>query len=194
MENTEEKNPVGRPTKWQDSFVDKVLEYFTRKPYEEKVYTATDSKGNEIVKVMQVPCDFPTLAGFACEIGVTRETVHEWSTQRYPEDYENKDLAGKLVHEEFSYAIKRGKAYQESILVTNGMKGLYEQPFAIFGAKNILGWRDKTDIDHTTKGESLAGANEVAKALRALYSKEGEDKNGITPIEPGNDSGDTDVS
>lgn len=34
------------------------------------------------------------------------------------------------------------------------MCGAYSQAFAIFTAKNVLGWRDKTEVDQTVKSES----------------------------------------
>jgi len=44
-------------------------------------------------------------------------------------------------------------------LVTNGLKNLYSSAFAIFTAKNILSWRDKTETDITSQGKQVVGFN-----------------------------------
>ena len=53
---------------------------------------------------------------------------------------------------EFSEAYKTSKLLQERFLVTNSLHGRYEKAFAIFTAKNILGWRDKKEIDANVQG------------------------------------------
>lgn len=59
-------------------------------------------------------------------------------------DYEKK--------KEFSYIIKRARAVienkYETMLTENNATG------SIFALKN-MGWKDKQDLDHTTKGESM---------------------------------------
>ncbi len=50
------------------------------------------------------------------------------------------------MYPEFSAAYKRVTDAQERILITNGLKGGYQANFAIFTAKNVLGWRDRQDL------------------------------------------------
>tara|TARA_B100000315_G_scaffold260662_1_gene323805 strand:- start:2297 stop:2674 length:378 start_codon:yes stop_codon:yes gene_type:complete len=75
---------------------------------------------------------------FAWLIGVDRDTLKEWANKR--------DEDGDLVYPEFSAAYKRVTDAQERILITNGLKGGYQANFAIFTAKNVLGWRDRQDL------------------------------------------------
>ena len=121
--------PEGRPTKYEPHICEELIKYFDIEPHFETPIITTDKKGNTVEKIAFIPSDLPTLAGFARKKKVHRDTLHEWS-KKYPE---------------FSDALKRAKECQEDILVTNGLKGLYEQPFAIFTAKNIMGWRDSKD-------------------------------------------------
>lgn len=94
--------------------------------------------------------EFPTLAGFAGKIGVCRDTLYEWSTAKNPD--------GSSKYSEFSYAYKRAKELQEQNLVTGALNGTYNATFAIFTAKNVLGWRDKVEQEVTGKdGSPLAG-------------------------------------
>ena len=130
--------PVGRPTLFREEYAEQLLSYFDKEPYERRPLLDKDGneKGSEVV-----PTKFPTLARFATMIGVTRDTLYEWSTAT------NED--GSLKHSDFSYAYKRAKEYQEAILVEGAMAGAFQANFSIFTAKNVLGWRDKIDQEIT---------------------------------------------
>lgn len=119
----------GRPTEYNPAYADMMYEYFNV-PAGENVQRE-NSKG-EIVNVW-IPSQFPTLAGFARKIGHDRGTLAEWAK----------------IHPEFSRAYKEAQDHQEAILVENGLMEGYNASFSIFTAKNVLGWRDKTDISAT---------------------------------------------
>jgi len=141
---TKKKDPKdlldrGRPSLYREEFADQLVEFFNISPTRE--VTVRDKNGDE--KVQELPNKFPTLARFATIVGVTRETLHDWATST------NED--GELKYPEFSYAYKRAKDFQEAILVEGTMNGAYIPSFAIFTAKNVLGWRDKTEQEVTGK-------------------------------------------
>ena len=128
------KHPGGRPTKYKPEYAKKMLEYFDVEPgYDEVVETKSGD-----LKSVHHANDLPTKAEFAWLIGVDRDTLKEWANK--------KDEDGNLVYPEFSAAYKRVQDAQERILITNGLKGGYQANFAIFTAKNVLGWRDKQDL------------------------------------------------
>lgn len=136
----------GRPTKYREEFVEMLLDYFGQPPI--KTITTVDKEGNTVEKT--VPALFPTLARFAANIGVTTETLHDWATAKTPE--------GQLRNENFSYAYKKAKDLQQANLVEGTLAGAYNSTFAIFTAKNVLGWRDKVEQEITGKdGAPLAG-------------------------------------
>lgn len=137
----EKPRKKGRPTKYDPKYCEELIKYFDIEPHFETPAITTYKDGTTKEEVKFIPSDLPTLAGFAAKIEVNRDTLQEWAK----------------VHQEFSVAIKRAKDLQENILVTNGLKGLYSQPFAIFTAKNVLGWRDKSETDITSGGERLEG-------------------------------------
>lgn len=142
----ERPNAVGRPPKYTDDFADQLIEYFNAPPTREVV--VKDKQGNETTQVL--PGVFPTLARFAANIGVCRDTLHDWATAKNPD--------GTQRHPKFSDAYKRAKALQEANLVEGTMAGAYNSTFAIFTAKNVLGWRDKVEQEITGKdGAPLAG-------------------------------------
>jgi len=140
-----EKPKLGRPTVYREEFADMLIEYFSTPPTRE--VTIYDNAGNE--KVQTLPGNFPTLARFATNIGVIRQTLHDWAHA--------KNADGTPRNPVFSDAYKKAKDYQEANLVEGTMKGAYNSTFAIFTAKNVLGWRDKIEQEITGKdGAPLA--------------------------------------
>ncbi len=81
------------------------------------------------VRYVQRPVTFPTLAGYAAKIGVSQETLWEWTRR----------------HEEFADAVGICRAIQEHVLVNMGLLGAYRPSVTIFMLKNLLGWKDKVE-------------------------------------------------
>ena len=123
----------GRPTVYREEMVDEMLEYFSQ-PLTREVKTIGPN-GHEITERVSNP--FPTLARFAANLGITRETLHEWAT--------SVDENGDLIRPQFSYAYKKAKDLQEANLVEGAMSGVHHPAFSIFTAKNVMGWKDKTE-------------------------------------------------
>lgn len=95
--------------------------------------TVTNAKtGEKELKFRAV--DLPMYQTFARSIGVPSRIVREWATE--------KDEEGNLVNPEFAEVYDEVKDHQTRILVHNGLHDAYKTAFAIFTAKNILGWRD----------------------------------------------------
>ncbi len=128
---------MARPTKYHKGIPDLLLEHFDIKPYE-----IPRKDGAKIAN------DFPTLAGFAIKLGVHRDTLHQWASE----------------HPEFSDAYGRAKDFQENFLIVNGLKGLVASNFAMFTAKNVLGWRDKQPGEEDQINIHITLADRMAKA------------------------------
>ncbi len=143
---------MGRPTKYKEEYCEHFIEFFDREPYEVVLADEDDETSKKIKQV----CDLPTLASFARLIGVHRDTIHQW-TADYPV---------------FSDAIKKAKELQEHILVTNGLHGNYNTAFAIFTAKNVIGWRDRQELEHTGKDGApieIDSVSDVEMARRLAF-------------------------
>ena len=130
----EKKNKGGAPSKYKEEYCEEIVEYFRVPPeivdYKREYYQNGNLKSEyPIVRGNE----FPTFQGFADEIGVHIDTLHE----------------GREVHEEFSEAYMRAKQLQEKIWLTNGMNNLYNSQFAQFFGKNCLGYKDKQEVEHT---------------------------------------------
>lgn len=140
------KHPGGRPSTYLPEYADRLKEYFSLRP------VVTEIIDGDRVEIKN---PFPTLARYATDIGVHRETLLEWASK----------------HPEFSDAYKAAKALQEANLVEGAMCGAYSQAFAIFTAKNVLGWRDKTEIDQTVTSENkteITGKVEISSLADRL--------------------------
>jgi hypothetical protein len=82
----------------------------------------------------------PSVAGLACEIGITRETCHAWAIK--PDN-------------EFSHILKAIAQTQERELLNNGLSGDFVAPIT----KMMLskhGYSDKVDQNHTSSDGSMA--------------------------------------
>lgn len=160
----------GRPTKFNPSYTEEIINYFNISPNRNTIRTITHRNGSTIDEEVLIANNFPTLSGFACKIGVHRDTLYEWAHKVDEND--------KLVYPEFADAYKRAKDYQEYILVTNGLQNLYSPAFAIFTAKNVIGWRDRTETDLTSGGEPIQFTDEqtdrIAKRRLARRTTDGD--------------------
>lgn len=158
--NMSDEPKVGRPTKYKPEYVEALIKYFDREPYEEKLVKIITKSGDVIEVPKNEATDFPTLAGFAIKIGVCKDTLQEWAK----------------VHEEFSVAYKRAKDFQENYMAINGNKGLLQANFAIFTSKNVLGWRDKqpdeNDVVINNTNTNNITLDEVDAKLKKLREEE----------------------
>lgn len=85
----------------------------------------------------RVPNLPPYLVDYAMEIGVNVRTLQDWAA----------------AHPAFNLALEHARELRTSMLVNNGLTGLYNPNSWIFAAKNLSGMTDRTDI--TSKGESV---------------------------------------
>lgn len=146
MSDNEEKNKVGRPLLFNsvEELQKKIEEYikscFTQKldMFGGPIYIK-DVQGKKTDKPVMIQSKPFTVTGLAVFLNTSRETLL---------NYEKKDG-------EFFDTIKKAKdiiyAYAEEFLYSG------KNPAgAIFNLKNNWGWTDKQEIDHTSKGESIA--------------------------------------
>jgi hypothetical protein len=134
--------PAGRPQTYGPEFIEslaeKAEEYFGRDGFETIIVGEGDN-----AKAHRVPRPFPTLARFALDNGILRETLYEWANRV--------DDNGNPVFPRLAHAIKRTKEYQEALLVEGALLNVYAPAFSIFFAKNNLGWKDKVETEVTGK-------------------------------------------
>lgn len=140
-------NLGGRPLKFKtvEDLQSKIDDYF-RRCESTIIFKKYDKDGNVIVE-LPTP---PTITGLALALDTTRETLL---------DYEEKDG--------YSDAIKRAKLRCQNAVEENALVGTFNSTAAIFNLKNNFGWKDRTEIDHTTKGKEI-GLMSPAQAKNIL--------------------------
>lgn len=143
-------NDGGRPTIYDDPHIleAKVVEYFDwcQGEFEEREgeRRTVTGKGEDKVETFEtytyIFCvrnpEIPTITGLALFLGFSsKSTLYEYTKQP-----------------EFSDSIKRGLLRIEK----NYEAGLWsDKPTGVIFALKNMGWVDKKELDHTTKGESL---------------------------------------
>ncbi len=120
----------GRPTEYNQSFIEKSHEYLLSCEDEEI------ERGSEERPDYHLNVKLPTRGGLAVYLGVSRDTLYDWAS-KYPE---------------FSYIMEKLGAEQEERLIRNGLSGDYNPTIA----KVLLtkhGYREGQDI--TTNDKDL---------------------------------------
>ena len=116
----------GRPTKFRSEYSDLLLKHFDIAPYYEINEQKRTRDGWFYNKAVRKPNLLPTFFEFAELIGVSRDTLSEWSKEENEEKYPG-----------FSVAYRCAKGLQKCFLIQNGLLGLYPSRFAIFITKAI---------------------------------------------------------
>ena len=119
--------PAGRPSEYDDKFIEEVDKYI-----------ATTGKEQT---------ELPTKQGFALWIGVDDDTLDNWANK--------KDELGKLVHPEFFGALKKLMQKQAVQLINDGIYGGKEVNPTIVKLllQNNHGMKERTDT--TTNDKDL---------------------------------------
>lgn len=153
----EEKNLGGRPLKFKSvaELKQKIEQYFgecdshvaTRQVFKQKVdgsqYLATEQYITE-------PQPY-TVNGLAYALNTSRAVLMDYESGMHDEKAEDFDETG----ERFSNAIKEAKARVAANIELRTMNGETPAAAGIFWLKNNNGWRDRQEVDHTTKDQPL---------------------------------------
>ncbi len=96
-----------------------------------------DCDAKVFVMIKENPVTEPyTVSGMACSLGVSRETVHLYSTGEYD-----------TPDESYSDTIKKAVAKIERDKIAKAMLGLYDRTICIFDLKNNHNWKDRSELD-----------------------------------------------
>jgi hypothetical protein len=126
------KADTGRPTKLTPEMKEKTFQFFSEyEPWYECQVEKQDKEGNVTTKMERIANPPPDFLGLAKYLEVSRKTVWEWI--RDNEDFRN--IIKGFGNEVYSH-----------VLQENAIMGEYNPAFAIFAAKNRLGWKDKNEI------------------------------------------------
>lgn len=147
--------PLGRPSKYNPEYCDKIIAFFDKEFCRTTKETFYYKNGDTKEKEIEVGNELPFFSAFERTEGLGIGRCSKWAKAKYPDDYANESLRGKYKYPDFRQAYKYAKGLQKEMLVANALRGLYQGAFSIFTAKNILGWRDQSHIDHTSQGDKI---------------------------------------
>jgi len=140
-------------------YINKMIEYFDIEPYceiENKVVTRDDD-GNiiseKIVGYETRPNRLPLFSRFGFKVGLTSDDINKL----------------KRENKRFEQAYKLCVQMQEYILVTNMLLGLYGSNTSIFTAKNLIGWKNESNVD-------LSGNIDMGTLLERVMENNDDDK------------------
>jgi hypothetical protein len=148
---------MARPTKLTEELVAKAGEYLDT--CEDKFTVVGEGKATTVIQEVNLP----TIEGLALHLGLHRDTIYEW--EKVPEaealvpDELTETAIGEAaeqyrLREEFSDIVTRVRQEQAKRLINKGLGGQYNPQIG----KTLLskhGYSEKTEIDHTSKGEQL---------------------------------------
>lgn len=110
---------------YRPEFCQRLLAFFDVPPF--KVTEVQKKDGS--ISFVESASELPTFAAFARTLGVTQSILQDWQE----------------VHPAFAEAAKKARDLQGDILIQNSLRGNYSASFAVFTAKNLLGWSDGKD-------------------------------------------------
>lgn len=110
---------------YRPEFCQRLLAFFDIPPF--KVTEVQKKDGS--ISFVESASELPTFAAFARTLGVTQSILQNWEE----------------AHPAFAEAAKKARDLQGDILIQNSLRGNYSASFAVFTAKNLLGWTDGKD-------------------------------------------------
>ena len=120
-----QKTTVKKTVRYRPQWCREVIEFFDVPAF----HITEVMKKDGTVSLVETAAELPTFAGFAKKIGTTCQTLFQWEN----------------THPAFKEAMTRARDLQGNILLQNSLRGNYASSFAIFTAKNLLGWKDNRE-------------------------------------------------
>ena len=113
---------AAKPLRYRPEFCEKLLLFFDVPPFTVTEVTKRDGS----VSLVETAAELPTFAAFAKMLGTTCKVLAAWEEK----------------HPAFRQAALKARDLQGNILIQNSLRGNYSASFAMFTAKNLLGWKD----------------------------------------------------
>ena len=111
-----------QPLRYRPEFCERLLAFFDIPPFSVTEVLKKDGS----VSLIETAAQLPTFAAFAKQLGTTCEVLSSW----------------ERTHPAFCEAAQKARDLQSNILIQNSLRGNYSSSFAVFTAKNLLGWKD----------------------------------------------------
>ena len=132
-----------KTVKYNPSFCEELLHFFDGNAF----HVTEVQKKDGTVTLLETAAELPTFAAFAKKIGVTCGELKAWE-EKYPA---------------FKYAAQQARDRQGNILIQNSLRGNYASSFAVFTAKNLLGWKEGKETTQASAPVVIAWEDEHEK-------------------------------
>lgn len=133
---------VGRPTKFKEEYIEEVDVYLSEcKDEYDEFHKTRGAQSDSYQRLIRVK--LPTIEGFALRLDVSDKTLYTWS-KKSPE---------------FLLALGKIKREQKERLFAGSLSGEYNPVIAKLILSANHGMAEKTETDHTSKGEKIEGFN-----------------------------------
>lgn len=135
---------IGAPTLYKPEYATDIVAFFASKPVP---ITPPDGGAKEAVQFIYAT--MPTFEEFAGSIEVSTNILREWENR----------------HAAFQVACARARDIQRRWFTAGLASGAMNPTGGIFVAKNIIGWRDKTEVETVTRAEDSDATTAMKRAL-----------------------------
>ena len=135
---------TGAPTLYRPEYAADIVAFFASKPVP---VNAPEGGAKEAVQFIYAT--MPTFEEFAGSIGVSTVTLRDWETR----------------HPAFALSCARARDTQRRWFTAGLASGAMNPTGGIFVAKNIIGWRDRTEVETVTRAEDSDATQAMKRAL-----------------------------
>ena len=133
IEQKIETKKRGRPTKYQDTFPQSLIDFFSIPLYRREVIQTIHFKNGDSKDIYgEIPNDPPFFSKWCKQVGIIQTTMDNWVKKDSP-----------TFNEEFLVAYNECKELQKQFLIINGLRNNFNAPVTIFTLKNVSDMRDE---------------------------------------------------
>lgn len=145
----------GRPSKYKEEYAENILAYFNeylQNPSEQRIvekttkYFPDGTVKESFEKYKAASRGVPTVFGWCLKYKINYRQAFRWSGERVGEPPEKGEPDKRpFKYPDFSRAYRLVEHFQKEFILRAGMSGDAPSNFAMFAAKNMIGWRDATE-------------------------------------------------
>ena len=137
---------VGAPTLYRPEYAQAIIDYFESHQLPGDL---APSKDNNQRAIERIYTHMPTLQGFARSIGTSTKVLKDW----------------EMRHAAFGMASARARDIMEEHIARGLASGVYNPTGGMFVAKNLAGWRDRSEVETVTRAEDSESTLAMKRAL-----------------------------
>jgi hypothetical protein len=140
---------IGAPTLYKPEYAQAIIDYFEAAQLPGDLAPDDSGPGSGRRQTERIYTHMPTLQGFARSIGTSTKVLKDW----------------EMRHVAFGLACARARDIMDQHLAQGLASGVYNPTGASFVAKNLAGWKDRTEVETVTRVEDSESTQAMKRAL-----------------------------